>query len=387
MPKTLERLSLDAGFPIAAIAVTAANKIVLGGGGGPGRSGVQNKLAIYSTPTQKGLKKVAELVLSSTEDAPTCLAAHPKDEALVASVNQDKETIEAGKNNNCRVFTVASKKVKAGKSTSSICSTSDMEYQKSVVFSPSGRLVAGGATDGTLAVLEYPSLRPQFPFVDAVDEINDVDFSGDSAWVVAVTDAELKVLAVSDAGLVKSIEQPHTQGEDAVFRFARFGRGQGSIMPRGGGGAVDVTSVLYTVLNTRSRKNAYIVQWDTKSWSRLATRLVASSAITTIAMSRDGSLMAFATASLQIAICDARSLKVLMRIPKAHGFAITALAFDRETRYLVSGSADETCRVFVLPDKWPTPVDMAVAFAQDYSRVIAILVVFLATLLALALRN
>ncbi|KAJ2295696.1 hypothetical protein IWW54_007084, partial [Coemansia sp. RSA 2705] len=207
-------------------------------------------------------------------------------------------------------------------------------------------------------------------------------------WLVAATDAELRVVSTADASLVQAIDDPHLRsGERAAFRFARFGRGTGNVLA--GGSRVPAQQVLYTVLNSRGRAGgAYVVQWNTEGWQRIGTRFTGHSAITTFALSPSGRLLAFATASLQIGICDAHSLKVLMRVPAAHGFAITALAFDKDDRHLVSGSADETCQVFVLPEQWPTPVDLVLEFGQQHLQAIAVLLVLLlAVILAVAMRS
>ncbi|KAJ2776147.1 hypothetical protein H4R18_005820 [Coemansia javaensis] len=381
MAGELERHSLDVGFPIACIGVAPGGEVVLGGGGGLGRSGVQNKLAVYAVGGKKaaGLRLVSEAVLSSDEDAPTCLAVHPRERALVCSVNRDRQRIARGANTNWRLFTLQKRAVKAGATARSICSTSDDDYQRCVAFSPSGALVAGGATDGTLAVAHYPSLRPAFPFVGADGEINDVAFDASSAWVAAATDSELRILSAADASLVKAIDDPHMRGGGAAaFRFARFGPATDS----------DPHGALYTVLNVRARgKGAYIVQWDTASWTRSHTCYTGGSPITAFALSRSGRLLAFATASLQIGICDARSLRVLARIRAAHSFAITALAFDHADRHLISGSADQTCNAFVLPAAWPTPAARVLSIARAHAQAIAVaLVLLIAIVLALAMR-
>ncbi|KAJ2659616.1 hypothetical protein IW148_004145 [Coemansia sp. RSA 1199] len=373
MPIPANRYTVNVGFPVGCIGVTHANKIVLGGGGGPSRSGVQNKLSIYSIDDSTStLNLNAELVLSSDEDAPTCLAMHPKDKLFVCSINTSMAEIKQGKNQNCRLFSYTKTKITMGKQAKCMGSTRDVDYQKCIAMSASGKLVVGGATDGTLSVVRVPTLKPVFPFIDARDEINDVGFSNDDKWLVAATDSELRVLSTTDAELVRRIDDPRISGgERAVFRFARFGQ----------------TNTLYTVLNTRARNCAYIVVWDTNKWVRTATRRVSSSPITTFALGPHG-LLAFATASLHVVVCDAKSLRVLMRVPAAHSFAITALAFDRDGKHLVSASADQTCQVYVLPDVWPTPLQTAVAVVRGHAQVIAIVfVLVLAILLALVLRR
>ncbi|KAJ1765653.1 hypothetical protein IW140_006407 [Coemansia sp. RSA 1813] len=380
MPTKLERSTENVGFPIGCIGVTQSNEIVLGGGGGTGRSGVRNKLVLTH-----------ELELSSEEDAPTCLATNPKGKTIISSINRSDDDIKEGLNKNCRVFTVTKKSINAGKVANTICSTSDYDYQKSITFDPSGKLVASGSTDGTLAVLQYPSLHPAFPFVDAANEINDVCFNAEGKWLSVVTNDELKILTAKTGALVQTIDNPHTSsGQPAVFRFARFGSEKGALRFNTGAksSATKLKDALYTVLNTKTRKQAYIAVWNTRTWKRIATRPVCNSAITTFAISSDGTLLAFATASLQIGICDAHSLRVLARIQNAHGFAITALAFDNTGKHLISGSADETCQIIRIPDVWPTAFETFSTVVRDnIQTIIMIFVLLLAIALSFSLRS
>ncbi|KAJ2336204.1 hypothetical protein GGI00_000965 [Coemansia sp. RSA 2681] len=387
MANRAKRLTTNVGFPISCIGITLSNEVVLGGGGGPGRSGVKNKLAVYSIDgSALELKRASEAILSSEEDAPTCLAVHPKDRVVISSINSSKDAIQKGNNSNCRVFELSKKSIKAGgKVAKTICSTSDFDYQKCIAIDPLGKLVAGGSTDGTLAVLQYPSLRHAFPSVEAADEINDVDFNASGKWLAVATDSELKIVSTKDGSLVQNIDRPHTaSGQPAVFRFAKFGANSKGKLKSG----TELKSVLYTVLNTKSRKLAYIAMWDTKQWTRIATRPVCQSAITTFALSPSGKLLAVATVSLQIVICDAHTLKVLLRIPAAHSFAITAMSFDNDDKYLVSGSADETCQVLRIPETWPTAFDgVADLVMANLQAVIVAVVLLLAILVALVMHS
>ncbi|KAJ1940346.1 hypothetical protein FBU59_003839 [Linderina macrospora] len=394
MPANLDRFTCDIDFPVSCIGVTSSNEVVLGGGGGPGGSGVKNKLTVYKIDQKnRDLVQVSSITLSSNEDAPTCLAVHPKDKALVSSVNVDKQRIEKGENANCRVFKLTKKSItEANKAAKTILSTDDMDYQKAMAIEPHGKLVANGSSDGTLAVVEYPSLKPAFPYIEASGEVNDVDFNAPGKWLAVATDDELKILAVTQRGkCVQNIDKPHTSsGERAVFRACRFGRTNQKLtgFKARQGNSPMLKDVLYTVLNTRSRKQAYIAMWNTDNWQRIATKSVCRSAITTFAVSNHGKLLAFATASLQIAICDAQTLRVVARIPAAHSFAITALTFDKDDKFLISGSADETCQVISLPDKWPTALEDAVQWTREHSQVFVMLIVLLLAILAgLVLRS
>ncbi|KAJ2858763.1 hypothetical protein FB639_005901, partial [Coemansia asiatica] len=352
--------------------------------------------AVFAIESQK-LKPVNELVLSSEEDAPTCLAVHPTEKILVSSINAGKEKIKKGENKNSRVFELKKKNIKAGKSTMTVCSTSDFDYQRCMSFDPTGKLFAGGSTNGTLAVIQYPQLTPAFPFIEASDEINDVSFNHSGKWLAVATNNELKIVQARSGKLVQTIDNAHTtSGTQAVFRFTMFGQAKDPLASfsqyqqqkeKSNAATIEMKDVLYTVMNTKSRKQAYIALWDTRVWKRIATRPVCNSAITTFALSESGRLLAFATASLSIVVCDAHSLRVLLRIPAAHSFAITALAFDKEEEYLISGSADETCSVTRLPDSWPTAFDSVVEFTiANLQAIIVVLVLILAVFAALWMR-
>lgn len=41
--------------------------------------------------------------------------------------------------------------------------------------------------------------------------------------------------------------------------------------------------------------------------------------------------------------------KPLLKVEKAHGFAITSLAFNSSGKYLASAGADNSCRIMVIP--------------------------------------
>lgn len=377
MPGKFKTSIQEVGFPVACLGVTLSNQIVVGGGGGTGRSGVKNKLAVYKI-AQGQLEHQGELELSSDEDAPTCLATHPTAKTMfIAGINRGADSIKQGNNKSCRVFEIKKTnkiQTKHGVSAQAITSRSQYDYQRCMAIDKSGKLVACGATDGTLAMLKYPSLKPAIEdarFIGAADEINDVSFNQRGNWLAVSTDQELKVLLAKDGSVVQTIDKPHTQqsGQKMAFRFARFGS------------IGDKQDVLYTVMNTvggKEKRQAYIAIWDTENWARVMTRPASrSSAITTLAVSHDRKLLAFATASLQMVVCDAQTLQVLGRIPHSHSFAITALAFDQTGRYLISGSADETCQVLTIPDQWPTALDTVLEHWQLVLTVLAAVVAIL----------
>ncbi|KAK1751683.1 hypothetical protein QBC47DRAFT_390740 [Echria macrotheca] len=86
-----------------------ANRLVVGGGGGPGRSGVSNQISVLDVSHQDSIQVVSELKLSSDEDSVTTLAVGPRrrNSILVfAGINSSPAEVAKGKNEHFRVFAV-----------------------------------------------------------------------------------------------------------------------------------------------------------------------------------------------------------------------------------------------------------------------------------------
>ncbi|KAL8414204.1 hypothetical protein RB594_005432 [Gaeumannomyces avenae] len=85
-----------------------ANRLVVGGGGGAGRSGVGNKITVLDTTSPETLEPSAEIELSRDEDNVTSLSVISKSKgktALVyAGVNSSPEEQKNGENKHFRVF-------------------------------------------------------------------------------------------------------------------------------------------------------------------------------------------------------------------------------------------------------------------------------------------
>ncbi|KAI9677412.1 MAG: hypothetical protein M1817_006366 [Caeruleum heppii] len=88
--------------------------LLVGGGGGEGRSGVSNKLTLLATSSPTSLTKLAELELSSQEDAVTSLSieklegkSSPRGDRSArawAGINSSTESQQAGTNEHLRSF-------------------------------------------------------------------------------------------------------------------------------------------------------------------------------------------------------------------------------------------------------------------------------------------
>ncbi|RKO84564.1 hypothetical protein BDK51DRAFT_30477, partial [Blyttiomyces helicus] len=146
-PKASHKL----GFPVFAVAFAPGNPVVLvGGGGGPNNSGVKNSLIAYTVnETTLELIPLAEHQFSKQEDACMSLAVHPKEKTFVAGVNCSAEDVKTGENLNCRVLYMAAEKFSQNRAYKTIGGGQEStDYQKTARFSPDGKFLLTGATDG-----------------------------------------------------------------------------------------------------------------------------------------------------------------------------------------------------------------------------------------------
>ncbi|PMD43669.1 hypothetical protein L207DRAFT_455843 [Hyaloscypha variabilis F] len=84
-----------------------ANRLVVGGGGGAGRSGVGNKITVLDTSISTELVEVGEADLSKDEDNVTSLAVGQRKgraTLVYAGVNSSPQDVAKGKNTHFRVF-------------------------------------------------------------------------------------------------------------------------------------------------------------------------------------------------------------------------------------------------------------------------------------------
>ncbi|TVY42960.1 hypothetical protein LSUB1_G001275 [Lachnellula subtilissima] len=84
-----------------------STRLLVGGGGGAGRSGVGNKITLLDTSKASEIEEAAEIDLSRDEDNVTSLAVgqqQGKTTLVFAGVNSSPEDVAAGKNLHFRVF-------------------------------------------------------------------------------------------------------------------------------------------------------------------------------------------------------------------------------------------------------------------------------------------
>ncbi|KAI9318405.1 quinon protein alcohol dehydrogenase-like superfamily [Dichotomocladium elegans] len=336
----------EVNFPVFGLGFTSSNQLLVCGGGGAGRSGVRNKLVSYRVdPRRKDLEEEAVYDFSSEEDAPMCLDVHPTDDVVLVGANETEEKLKRGENKNCRVFKPLEASFESITAINTISTKTAEEYQKVVRFSADGSLVATGTSNGQVHVFNYPEYTPLCDMIQASedDEVTDVDITLEKDKLTCLTRDAIKLVNLrgKNIGKIMRTISPTTldKKQKIQFRAFRYGR---------------VYTKDFAFLAANSPAGGWVYKLDAYTLERSASVKVSKKPITAFCISREGGMVAVATADFTLLILDSLTLRVLHQVKEAHGFSITSIAISHDRRLLVTGSADNTCRVISLPQQFPS---------------------------------
>ncbi|KAI8634892.1 hypothetical protein F5Y19DRAFT_129263 [Xylariaceae sp. FL1651] len=113
MVKQVLAANIQLTYPLYACDFADPDHLVVGGGGGPGRNGVGNKITFLDTSDATQLAEVAELELSPNEDNVMSLVVvglqkdKPTTTTVLAGVNSSPQDINRGKNEHLRALTIS----------------------------------------------------------------------------------------------------------------------------------------------------------------------------------------------------------------------------------------------------------------------------------------
>ncbi|KAF9452062.1 hypothetical protein P691DRAFT_795693 [Macrolepiota fuliginosa MF-IS2] len=391
-------------FPVHSLAFVAPNQLVVGGGGGSSRSGIKNKLRLYTIDSERGIDAKNEFEL---EDAPTSMAIDLQATmTVICGINSSPEKILKGENENCRVFRIKDDAFHPDMTRGTLPADEE-DYQKVTVLSPDRKLLAVAGCHN-LSLLSFPSLTPVAPPIEFEKEIYDATFSNTSETVrfrllrqlVVATTHNIHVYSVSMGAPTSSPKKGKGKGKanKSVETLGSLELVRSVDLPSnlGGAGACTFRSAryhpsdddtLYTVINTsppraRGRKTparqGYVSKWNTQTWTVEKQRKVGDKGLTTFDVSRDGRFLGYGSSDLSIGMLDSKTLSPLGAILKAHEFPPTAIKFNPTTDLLVSGSADNSLRIVTIPE---------VVGGSSWTLIILVLVAVLVILVAVAVQN
>ncbi|KAG0471288.1 hypothetical protein HPP92_015834 [Vanilla planifolia] len=322
---TQDDLSI-AGKAVAAEAAPSPAKadqllVVLGGGGGEGRSGVPNAVLLSQFDVaSNSLSDQPVHKLGTEGEVPYRMAMHPGGHGFVCSFLKS-----------CRYFEWD---ISEGREASKLALKSsekllqkldDAGLQLALTFNSDGTLLAAGGEDGNLRVLKWPSLEVILSQTNAHATVKDLDFSSNGKFLASL--GGNGPCMVWDLGSLTAVASlPVECGEK--FGFCSFSPN---------------SNILY--VTSMHGDQAKISSWSTSSWERIASKKIVREPISAFDISNDGKLLAIGTIEGDVAIASSSDLKRQTTVKKAHLGPVTALDFSHDSRALVSASFDSTARV------------------------------------------
>ncbi|TWU77327.1 hypothetical protein ED733_005233 [Metarhizium rileyi] len=256
MTPPFPRADAEVDYPIYAVDFDPedANRLVIGGGGGAGRSGVGNKMTIFDTSHHDEIRAAGEIDLSRDEDSVMSIAVGPRKgrtTQVYAGVNSSPEDISKGTNQHLRLFSVEPSKARPLAGTTSSPSrpigfpeNKIAEVSRTALFANpdastyqrllrvSGSIGAAASALGKepqLAVFETTTPKPKIRGVlELANEAEAIDViqTGDNEFQLAYVDRyELYVVSIGsktngEPEMVFSMPDDH--GERPQFRSIRY---------------------------------------------------------------------------------------------------------------------------------------------------------------------
>ncbi|KAG8847901.1 hypothetical protein FRB91_011339 [Serendipita sp. 411] len=380
------------GFPVYSSSFLSSTRLVLGGGGGQGKTGVKNQLRLYdvSKPDME-LILVGEYEFEAGEDAPMSMTIDSTNETIVCGANSSQQAMEAGKNMHCRLFSVQGNKIEHLKSVQAMTTMTGDPYQ--------------------VHLLHYPSLSRAAPVLEiSAGELFDISFSVTSVAIASSTNIFIYHLhedkapqenilkaknpaASPDASETSTpVEQGRGTPSSKSSKKKKLSKSQSGAngvvveaqleslelattlvrpkLPKNGSAITSFRAVryhpnnwttLYAVLNSTSRgsrvqRKAHIVKYEwtpkLRTWTITGTCRIGEGSITCFEISGDGAFLAYGASDCSIGIVDSRKLSPLLKILGAHEFPSTTLRFNTDRSLLVSCSADNSVRIVTVPEKF-----------------------------------
>ncbi|KAH3671967.1 hypothetical protein OGAPHI_000153 [Ogataea philodendri] len=349
----LKSHSLDLGYPIYGAKFVNENTLIVAGGGGEGSNGIPNKitaLLIQPDNLKKPIKRYRELTLNDKEDCPMTLDVN--NNQILVGINENAESIKRGVNKHLRKFKFHNDHLKFVESCQIHPSNNAQHYQKLTQLTK----------DGTLAAIAMSDDPSSVYIVDTTDELEEK--------FKIVTTGDVKDISLSpDGKMMCYITSSHFEAISTIT-----GR-----------------SVFKTKINFLMSKiefydnNIVIIAGSNKSGIVLGEFSVAKSAVTKVTViarnlkgitsldvNNKTGLIALSGSDCSILIVRFKDFKLLKKLDKVHGFAITKVTFSQAGDYLASVSAANTVNVILVPQNFADSKPLFMSFIQLFMSIILV---------------
>ncbi|KAL2233316.1 SEC12-like protein 2 [Sesamum indicum] len=308
---------------------TVNRHVVLAGGGGEGHSGIPNAILLSAFDFESNSLSDQPVAKHGTaSDLPYRIAVHPGGEGVICSFPKSCRWFEWESDTSTDKHTLSLKR-----SEKVLEQLEDVGQQLAMTFNDDGSLLAVGGEDGKLRVFKWPAMESTLSEAKAHNSVKDLDFSPDAKFLVSVGSGPGRIWNVATSTSVASLPKEN----DEIFGFCRFSR------------TTDTDQVLY--ITAMRDKGGSILKWNTTSWKRISSTHVVRDPVSAFNVSPDGKLLAIGTIQGDIFIISSASMRLQTVVRKAHLGLVTALAFSRDSRALVSASLDSSARVTLIKDK------------------------------------
>ncbi|XP_078598300.1 guanine nucleotide-exchange factor SEC12-like isoform X3 [Branchiostoma floridae x Branchiostoma japonicum] len=371
----------SANYPLYAVTLLDDSHILVAGGGGAARTGVENAMEIFELQGE-GKNCVATSLHKHSTDPRAVMS-------LAAKADGKGHLVAAGMDGKCQLFRITKSKEasdegeqdvdkeneanlrkrkgstgnKAEKSAEVTEQSSDYKveslacvdtdfhkeepFQKVVRFSRDGDIIATGGADGHVRVWKVPKLEKKLDIKAHLDEIDDLDISPSGNKIVSVSrDYHAYVWKVESGKREAELHWDKDVPEKSYrIKAVRFGTSQEK----------KSTVQLYTmhIPARRERKPlpCYLTKWDAMKFVPVKTQSTGTDLLSSLAVSDDGVFLGVGTNSGDTMIYVSWSLQKVHRVSEAHGIFVTGLCFLKNnaiTAELTKGA--ETALVSVSAD-------------------------------------
>ncbi|MEO2002677.1 MAG: AAA-like domain-containing protein [Candidatus Poribacteria bacterium] len=234
-----------------------------------------------------------------------------------------------------------------------------------VAFSPDGRVVAAGASDGEVGTWDVATGVRALRIFAHSDYIQRIAISSDGRWLATGSHDRTARVWEIDTGLRVG---PDIRHEHAVFTVAFIGAGP--VLATGTGEGLmawDVqTGARYPLSNEHQRYVIAIVAdqsgqtiatgavsrvllRDASTGARIGPALLHETSVWDIAFNQEGTLVATASEGSLAQLWD-RSTGYPIGLPMGHGGPVYCCAFSADSRSLITASRDGFVRAWRVPD-------------------------------------
>jgi len=359
-------------FPLYSTAMISPRHLLLAGGGGAANTGVKNGFEIFEITTN-GENVIGESITRfyTGEFSVYSLACR------AASSNNNlppKVTVVAGHNQFAQIYTLSlererkvsegdvgdtlrhrtSNGVPAGAGVQDSVAGSDTKlvfkteigkkvqidfnekepYGKVIRLSLNGKFMATGGDDGHLRVWSFPDMTKVHDFTTHDKEIDDIDFSSDSAKICSISkDKRAIIWDVKKGKKHAELGWDCPGGVKYLYKRVKFACVEGDLKKY----------KVFTISNPvgSSKAPAFLHRWNTQTYTVEGKVASYGNAYSSLAVSDNGTFVATGTMSEgMVDIYTSFNLSKVKRVKGAHSTFITGLEF------LPTGEESAACRGF-----------------------------------------